>query len=82
MPQDFLYTLDVRAVLKEQRCACVPQIVRRNALQADSSHEFRDLARCRVRIAGLVRTLKPFEEVHVLDDLVGMTQDCRSFEQK
>jgi len=60
----------------------VPQIVRRNALQADSPHEMRDLARRRVRIAGLIGTLKPFKEVHVLDDLVGMALDRGSSEQK
>ena len=32
MAQYFLHALDVCAVLKEQRCACVPQIVGRNAL--------------------------------------------------
>lgn len=82
MAQYFLYTLDVCAVFKEQRRACMPQIVGRNALQADSPHEVRDLARRRVRIAGLVGTLKPFKEVHVLDDLVGMALYCRSSEQK
>ena len=82
MAQYFLYTLDVCAILKEQRCACVPQIVWRYALQADSPHEMRDLARCRIRIAGLVGTLKPFKEVHVLDDLVGMALNRGSSEQK
>ena len=82
MSKDFLHTLDVRAVLKEQRRACVPQIVGRNTLQADSSHEVRDLARRRVRIAGLIGTFKPFKEVHVLDDLVGMALDRGSSEQK
>ena len=82
MPKDLLHTLDVRAVLKEQRRACVPQIMGRNALQADSPHEMRDLARCRIRIAGLVGTLKPFKEVHVLDDLVGMALNRGSSEQE
>ncbi len=82
MAQYFLHALDVRAVLKEQRCACVPQIMRRNALQADSSHEMRNLARRCVRIAGLVWTIKPFKEVHVLDDLVGVALNRGSSEQK
>jgi len=42
----------------------------------------RDLTRRRIRIAGLVGTLKPFKEVHVLDDLVGMALDRGSSEQK
>lgn len=82
MAQYFLHTLDVCAILKEQRRACMPQIVRRNALQADSPHEMRDLARRRVRIAGLVGTLKPLKEIHVLDDLVGMPLYRGSLEQK
>jgi len=82
MPQYFLHALDIRAVLKEQRCACVPQIVWRNALQADSSHEVRDFARRCVRIAGLIGTFKPFKEIHIFDDLVGMTLDRGASEQK
>ena len=42
----------------------------------------RNLARRRVRIAGLVWTLKPFKEIHVLDDLVGMALNRGSPEQK
>ena len=42
----------------------------------------RDLARRRVRIAGLVGTLKPIKEIHVLDDLVGMALNRGSSEQK